>query len=62
MTTDRDTAAAQRAIEAVWRLESALIIAGRNAAGRVAPSKRDAAKFGDAFKEYCSYLEARAQG
>jgi predicted RNA polymerase sigma factor len=28
MTTDRDTAAAQRAIEAVWRLESARIIAG----------------------------------
>ena len=28
MTTDRDTAAAHRAIEAVWRLESARIIAG----------------------------------
>jgi predicted RNA polymerase sigma factor len=28
MTTDRDNAAAQRAIEAVWRLESARIIAG----------------------------------
>src|SRR5689334_6372150 len=28
MTTDTDTAAARRAIEAVWRLESARIIAG----------------------------------
>src|SRR5689334_6840476 len=28
MTTDADTAAANRAIEAVWRLESARIIAG----------------------------------
>ena len=35
-------------------------IAGRNAAGRIAPSKRKAVKFAEAFAEYLSHLETRA--
>src|SRR5262245_57324944 len=35
-------------------------IAGRNAAGRIAPGKRKAVKFAEAFTEYLSHLEIKA--
>jgi integrase len=35
-------------------------IAGRNASGRIAPGKRKAVKFSEAFAEYLSHLEAKA--
>jgi integrase len=40
--------------------QAALIIAGRNASGRIAPGKRTAVKFETAFAEYLKYLEAKA--
>jgi integrase len=40
--------------------QAALIIAGRNASGRIAPGKRTAVKFETAFSEYLKYLETKA--
>jgi integrase len=40
--------------------KAALVIAGRNASGRIAPGKRSAKKFGDAFADYLQHLERKA--
>jgi integrase len=40
--------------------KAALVIAGRNAAGRIAPGKRSAVKFETAFAAYLSHLERKA--
>lgn len=40
--------------------KAALMLAGRNAAGRLKPGRRDAVKFAAAFAEYVLYLESKA--
>jgi integrase len=40
--------------------KAAQVIAGRNAAGRIAPGKRSAVKFEAAFKDYLVHLERKA--
>jgi integrase len=39
---------------------AALVIAGRNAEGKIAPGRRSAVKFADAFKTYLVHLERKA--
>ena len=41
--------------------KAALVIAGRNAAGRIMPGKRSAAKVADAMTNYIAFLKARSQ-